>query len=262
MLGLRKYLRRKRKMEAKMNDNILEVHDIAISFGGVKAVQGVSFELKRGEILGLIGPNGSGKSTCVNLISGVYKPDSGKVVFDGKEVPDTLGIDGRSRLGMSRTFQTPKPFGHMTVFDNVFTIALIRHNYHDAADLTEQILKLTNLSENKDMLSAKLPIEKRKFLDLARCMATEPKIIMMDEVMAGLNTSEMVDSLEVVRNINKKGISILFIEHVMRAVVSICERVVVLNRGQLLAEGPTKEVLNRQEVIDVYLGRNSVYAES
>lgn len=244
-----------------MNDNVLEVKDIAISFGGIKAVQGVSFEVKRGEILGLIGPNGSGKSTCVNLISGVYKVDSGKIIFDGKEVPTKLGIDGRSRIGMSRTFQTPKPFGHMSVYDNVFAIALLKNNFKEAARKTDHILKLAGLSECKDMISAKLPIEKRKFLDLARCMATDPKIIMMDEVMAGLNSTEMQDSIELVRNISKEGVSILFIEHVMRAVVSLCDRVVVLNRGKLLAEGPTEEVLKRQDVIDVYIGGNKEHAE-
>lgn len=232
----------------------LEVKDLAISFGGVKALQGIHFTMGKGEILGLIGPNGSGKSTAVNIISGVYKQDRGEILFDGQNIPQKMPIHERAKVGMARTFQTPKPFGHYTVWENIYSIALLKHSHKEAAEKTRDVLKMTKLEPYTKMLSAKLPIEKRKWLDLARILATSPKLIMLDEVMAGLNTSEMGESLDLVRTINKEGISIMFIEHVMKAVVDICPRVVVLNEGKILAEGECREVLGRKEVIEAYIG--------
>lgn len=227
---------------------------ISISFGGIKAVQDVSFSIEKGEILGLIGPNGSGKSTCVNLISGTYALDAGEIVFDGQPLSNKQGIVERSHLGMGRTFQSPRPFGNLSVYDNIFSIALQKYNHREAAEKTNDILKMTGLYPLREQNSLKLPIEKRKWLDMARIMATDPKMMMLDEVMAGLNPSEMEESLELVRTINKEGMTILFIEHVMKAVVSICSRVVVLNEGKLLCEGEPNEVLKRDDVIDAYLG--------
>jgi ABC-type branched-subunit amino acid transport system ATPase component len=157
-------------------------------------------------------------------------------------------------MGMGRTFQTPKPFGNYSVYNNIFCIALTRHGFKDAAEKTMDILKMTKLEPFKDFCSLKLPIEKRKWLDLARVLALDPKFIMMDEVMAGLNPFEMEESLALVRDINKEGMSVLFIEHVMKAVVNICTRVIVLNEGRYLCEGEPKEVLERNEVIQAYLG--------
>ena len=225
---------------------LLEVKDLSISFGGIKAVQHLNFHIDKGEVLALIGPNGSGKSTTVNMISGVYIQNSGTITFDGKEIPPSMSI--------GRTFQTPKPFAHLSVYDNIYTIALQQNTKAQAAELTKEILNLAGLYDLKDTRSGKLSIEKRKWMDLARCMATKPKIIMMDEVMAGLNPSEMEASLELVRTINKEGITVLFIEHVMKAVVSVCTRAIVLNQGQLLCEGEPKAVLNDPDVIAAYLG--------
>lgn len=236
-------------------ENILEARDISISFGGVKAVSHLSFDIRKGEILGLIGPNGSGKSTVVNLISGVYRLDTGKIVFDGEEIPQDEGIASRARRGMGRTFQTPKPFSALSVYENVSIIALQKHDKRRAAQMTEQILRETELIHLADMQSEKLPIEKRKWLDLARILVNEPKFIMLDEVLAGLNPSEMESSLELILNLNRKlGVSILFIEHVMKAVLKICTRCVVMEEGKLLAEGEPQEVLSRKEVIAAYLG--------
>lgn len=236
-------------------ENILEAKDISISFGGVKAVQHLSFDIHKGEILGLIGPNGSGKSTVVNLISGVYKLDTGKIIFDGKEIPHDEGIAARARRGMGRTFQTPKPFSALSVYENVYITALQKHDAKGAAQMTEKILKETELINLAEMQSAKLPIEKRKWLDLARILVNEPKFIMLDEVLAGLNPSEMENSLELIRYLNQKlGVSLLFIEHVMKAVLQICTRCVVMEEGKLLAEGDPAEVLSRKEVIAAYLG--------
>lgn len=238
-----------------MKEILLETKDISISFGGVHAVQNVNFQVYSGEILGLIGPNGSGKSTCVNLISSIYKLDSGEIHFEGKKLNSKDTTVDRSKVGISRTFQTPKPFTGMTVYDNVFTIALLRHSFSEARKKTDEILAFTGLGQSPQMNSEKLPIEKRKWLDLARILATDPKIIMLDEVLAGLNQAEMEESLELVRQINQeKRITILFIEHIIKAVVSLCDRVVVLNGGTVLAEGKADEVIRQKNVIDAYIG--------
>lgn len=233
---------------------LLEVSDLSISFGGIKAVQDLSFHIDEGEILALIGPNGSGKSTTVNMISGVYIQNKGEVIFQGKEIPSKMSIAHRAGMGIERTFQTPKPFANLTVYDNIYTIALQQNSKNQAAELTDEILNLTQLFNLRDTKSGKLSIEKRKWMDLARCMATKPKIIMMDEVMAGLNPAEMDSSLDLIRTINKEGIAVLFIEHVMKAVVSVCTRAIVLNQGKLLCEGEPREVLNNPDVVAAYLG--------
>ena len=233
---------------------LLEVTDLSISFGGIKAVQNLNFYIDKGEILALIGPNGSGKSTTVNMISGVYVQNNGRIVFDGKEIPTKMSIAERAKLGIGRTFQTPKPFAHLTVYDNIYTIALQHNSKAQAAELTDEILNLTQLYDLRNIKGGKLSIEKRKWMDLARCMATKPKIIMMDEVMAGLNPAEMESSLDLVRTINKEGITVLFIEHVMKAVVSVCTRAIVLNQGRLLCEGEPRVVLNNPDVVAAYLG--------
>jgi len=235
--------------------NIIETKNISISFGGIKAVQNLSFEIHEGEILGLIGPNGSGKSTVVNLISGAYALDSGSIIFDGKEIPKKMGVAARAKLGMGRTFQTPQPFSSLTVYDNVFTIALQKRNKVAAREKTEEILKETKLESFADMQSSKLPIEKRKWLDLARILANDPKFVMLDEVMAGLNPSEMEESLELIVDINKNlGVTFLFIEHVMKAIIKICSRCIVINEGKFLAQGVPEEVLVREDVISAYIG--------
>lgn len=237
-----------------MAGNILEVRDLSISFRGIKAVQNLSFDIKKGEVLALIGPNGSGKSTTVNMISGVYIPTSGNIKFGEHMLNSKITVPKRAKLGIGRTFQTPKPFANLTVFDNIFTIALQHNSFKKAEQLTEEILAMSKLDGFRDMNSGKLSIEKRKWLDLARILVTNPSFIMMDEVMAGLNPSEMEESLELVREINKRGITILFIEHVMKAVTSICTRAIVLNEGKLLFEGGPREALSNPSVIKAYIG--------
>ena len=231
----------------------LKVCNLHKSFGGVHAVNDVNFSVYKGEILGLIGPNGSGKSTIVNLISGVYSQDSGDVVFED-QVINKLSIPKRSRIGIGRTFQSPKPFTGLTVFESVFTIAIQSMNFKDAEIKATEILEMTDLIDVKDLNSEQLPIERRKWLDMARILATNPKIIMLDEVMAGLNPSEIETSIQMVRRINSQGITILFIEHVMKAVVKLCDRIVVINEGKYLDEGKPDEVMNNPDVIKAYLG--------
>lgn len=235
-------------------EKLLTVNDISISFSGIKAVQHLSFDLEQGEILALIGPNGSGKSTTVNMISNTYIPDSGEITFDGHLLHKNDTVAQRSKLGIGRTFQTPKPFGNLTVYDNIYSIALQKYGFKEAHRKTQEILDLSHLDNLSNILSSKLSIEKLKWLDLSRVLATEPKLIMMDEVMAGLNPNEMEESLEFVREINRRGITILFIEHVMRAVVSVCTRAIVLNEGKLLYTGTPTEALSDKTVIEAYIG--------
>jgi branched-chain amino acid transport system ATP-binding protein len=235
-------------------DTILEAKNLSISFAGIKAVQHLSFSIERGEILGLIGPNGSGKSTTVNIIAGNYIQDEGDVFFEGKPISKKMSIARRSHLGLGRTFQTPRPFGNLSVYNNVFSISLQKYHFNDADIKTREILELSQLAPLSELAASQLPIEKRKWLDLARVLATEPKFVMMDEVMAGLNPNEMKESLDFVREINKRGITILFIEHVMHAVVSVCHRVIVLNEGRFLYEGEPREALENNSVIEAYIG--------
>lgn len=237
-----------------MAETLLQVRDLSISFAGIKAVQHLDFSLEPGEIVGLIGPNGSGKSTTVNMISGTYRPDSGEITFAGKKLNPADSIAQRSKMGVGRTFQTPRPFGNMTVYENVFSILLQRYAFKEAAQKTDETLELSGLMRLRDTPSSKLSIEKRKWMDLARVIATQPKLIMMDEVMAGLNPNEMVASLDFVRQINARGITVLFIEHVMRAVVSLCHRVIVLNEGKFLFGGKPNDALCDPAVIAAYIG--------
>lgn len=234
-------------------EEVLRVNHLCKAFGGIKAIDDVSFSVYKGELLGLIGPNGSGKSTCVNLITGFYTPDSGEVIFKDQNILN-LSIAQRSRLGMGRTFQSPKPFTRMSVFESVYTIAMQTRSMKDAELKSHEVLKMMRLDKLASIRCEKLPIEKRKWLDMARILVTEPQIIMMDEVLAGLNPSEMSESVEMVRQINESGITIVFIEHVMSAVVNLCKRLIVLNEGKLLTSGSASEVMNNPNVISAYLG--------
>jgi len=238
-----------------MNEkNLLEIRNLDISFGGVHAVNHLSFDVVEGECLGLIGPNGSGKSTCVNMISGLYKPDGGEILFQGENVLKLTPMD-RAFKGIGRTFQSPKAFEGLNVLDSIYTASLL-HNKHksDAQRKTDEILSFTGLEPLAMTLCSRLPIEKRKWLDMARVLAINPKLIMLDECLAGLNPSEMEESISLVRKINRSGGTVLFIEHVMRAVASLCSRVVVLDEGKLLSQGPPNVIMNEENVIAAYLG--------
>lgn len=233
---------------------LLEVRELKKSFGGIQALKNVSFDVQEGEILGLIGPNGSGKSTFVNVVAGLYKPDGGKIVLKGKDVtglePPLMALHG-----VARTFQASRPFLNLTVLENVTVAALLRESRVSIAEQkAREIIKLTGLENFLHTKSANLPVEKRKRLDLSRALALDPCLLMLDEVMAGLNPKEMEEGVELVRQINQQGVTIIFIEHVMKAVVSLCHRVVVLNQGELLAEGEPRKVMYDERVIKAYLG--------
>jgi branched-chain amino acid transport system ATP-binding protein len=235
---------------------LLQLVDLDKSFGGVHAVNHLSFDVFEGEILGLIGPNGSGKSTCVNLITGTYIQDSGQILYQGKSLKHQ-SVPDRAFMGLGRTFQSPKPFSNLTVRDSVYTIAML-HNRHmkTAAARADEILELVGFTNLSDVLCSKLPIEKRKWLDMARVLAISPKLLMLDECLAGLTPLEMHDSINLVKKINQTGVTVLFIEHVMSAVTKLCTRVVVLNEGSLLSQGNPTEVMREEAVIKAYLGED------
>lgn len=239
---------------------LLSVKNLDISFGGVHAVNDLSFDIYEGEILGLIGPNGSGKSTCVNLISGFYTPNKGRIMFRGENITK-LTVPQRSFLGLGRTFQAPQSFAGLSVIESIYAIALLHNRSRkDAQNKTDEILNFTGLEKNAFTMCSQLPIEIRRWLDMARVLATNPKLIMLDECLAGLNPSEMDESIHLVQKINQTGVTILFIEHVMSAVVKLCTRVFVLNEGSYLAEGIPEEVMKNEKVISAYLGGGYVNA--
>ncbi len=236
---------------------ILEIKHLDKSFGGVHAINDLSFDLYEGEILGLIGPNGCGKSTTVNLVTGVYIQDSGDIIYDGKEYLVKQSVPDRARMGLARTFQSPKPFSNMTVFDSVYTVCMLyNRSMKEAKEKAQELMELTEFADQAGTLCSKLPIEKRKWLDMTRALATRPKILMLDECLAGLTPSEMESSIELVKKINGLGITILFIEHVMSAVVNLCHRVVVMNEGHFLSQGEPTVVMRQPEVIKAYLGED------
>jgi len=240
---------------------IMELHGVDKSFGGVHAINDLSFCIYEGEILGLIGPNGCGKSTTVNLMTGVYIQDKGDIVFhqeDGSELNlKRQSVPDRARSRIGRTFQTPKPFSDLTVFENIYTIAMVYNKtMKKAAEATEEIVDFVGLSSIAHLKCTKLPMEKRKWLDMARALAANPRLLMLDECLAGLTPSEMEDSLDIVRKINSRGVTVLFIEHVMSAVTKLCNRVVVMEEGHFMVEGNPHEVMKMPQVIKAYLGED------
>ena len=237
-------------------NKLLSIIDLDKSFGGVHAINHLSFDVYEGEILGLIGPNGSGKSTCVNLITGVYTQDSGDMIYQNSYLKKQ-SIPERAFMGLGRTFQSPKPFTNLTVRESVYTIAMLHNrSLKTANERTDEIIEMAGFTGIADTLCAKLPIEKRKWLDMARVLAINPTLLMLDECLAGLTPSEMGESVALVKKINKMGVTVLFIEHVMSAVTRLCHRVVVLNEGKLLSEGDPAIVMREEAVIKAYLGED------
>jgi branched-chain amino acid transport system permease protein len=237
--------------------SVLECDDVAKAFGGVHALRGVSLRVGEGEIVGLVGPNGSGKTTLINVVSGHHAPDRGRIVVDG------VALDGRpayqvARLGVSRTYQIPRPFAHLTVLDNVALAAVFgphEHGLASAAAEAHRWLEFTGLAARGSALPSALNLHERKFLELARALAARPRLILLDEVLSGLNPVEVASAIRLVREIRAQGASILFVEHVIRAVVELSDRVVVLNDGEVIAAGAPEETMRDPHVIKVYLGR-------
>ena len=237
----------------------LEVENLSKSFSGLRAVQNVSFNVPKGEIVGLIGPNGAGKTTCFNLIAGVYKPDEGTVALDGRSIggwrPDQICL-----AGVGRTFQIVKPFAGLTVLENVIVGALkASPSVATAREKSRAVLERLGLWNKRDQAASELTLPERKCLEVARALATEPQLLLLDEVMAGLRPTEMNTMVAVFRELNvSTGLTILMIEHVMRAVMSLSRKVVVLNYGKVIASGTPDQVTRDPAVLECYLGEEAL----
>jgi branched-chain amino acid transport system ATP-binding protein len=237
---------------------LLEVRGLAKRFGGLQAVRDLSFVVGEGEIVGLIGPNGAGKTTVFALISGFLLPDTGTVRFRGRVITG-LKPHRINALGLARTFQLVRPFPHLTVLRNVTVGALARHpDPRQAERHAATVLDELGLAAKRHQLAASLTLAERKRLELARALATQPVLLLLDEVMAGLNAAETERIVELVRAINGRGIAILLIEHVMRAVMSLSQRLGVINYGERIAEGRPEAVARDPRVVEAYLGQEHV----
>ena len=240
---------------------ILKVTSVARSFGGIVAVRDVSFELAAGEIVGLIGPNGAGKTTLINLITGVYPANSGSIVFDGADVTGQKPFQA-ARRGIARTFQIVQPFPEMTVLQNVTAGALFARqsgSIPNAVEESREHLKFVGLADLAETPAASLTLPNRKRLELAKSLAMRPRLLLLDEVNAGLNPTEISGALDLIRDISARGITIVIIEHLMKVVFSLSHRILVLHHGELISGGLPNEVAKDERVVEAYLG--SKFAE-
>ena len=234
--------------------SLLDVRNVAMFFGGLAAINQVSFETREGEILGLIGPNGAGKTTMFNVVNGFYKPSRGEVFFKERKISG-LKPHQVCRLGIARTFQVVKPLQRMSVFDNVIASAFLRVKTKDQAEeIALETIRFTGLFDDRDKISKGLPLGKRKKLEIARALATQPELLLLDESFAGLNPAELDESIEIIKGIKERGVTIMIIEHHMKVIMSISDRIVVLNYGEKIAEGTPKEISSNRIVVEAYLG--------
>jgi branched-chain amino acid transport system ATP-binding protein len=235
---------------------LLQARGVSKRFGGLLAVSELSFDVGEGEILGLIGPNGAGKTTLFNVINGVYKPNTGDITLAGQNVtgfpPNKL-----AHLGLARTHQIPQPLNEITVLDNVIAGACFGREYLNllpARRVAEETLQYVGLADRAEIRAKHLTLPGKKRLEIARALAAQPKLLLLDEVLAGLNPTEVAQMVELIRDIRKKGVSIIIIEHLMHAIMTVSDRVLVLNFGQQIAQGRPDEVVRDPAVIEAYLG--------
>lgn len=235
---------------------LLSVRGVTKQFGGLLALTDVTFDLPEGHILGLIGPNGAGKTTLFNVINGVYPANEGQVFFRGAEVTNAKTYE-MARKGLARTHQIVKPLNDLSVRENVIIGACFgRKGYglSKAGEIADQTLEFVRLADRSNQLAASLNVAQKKRLEMARALAAQPYLILLDEVLAGLNPSEIAEMVETIRNIRDQGVTIIMIEHVMHAVMNVSDRMIVLDFGQQIAEGTPEEIQNNPRVIEAYLG--------
>jgi branched-chain amino acid transport system ATP-binding protein len=249
----RKTLIRKRCMWMSL---ILEVKNASKQFGGLMANENISFTVDEGSIVGVVGPNGAGKTTLFNSISGAHNLTSGSIVFDGIDITAKKANE-ICKMGLGRTFQIPQSLNDMTVYENVLVGSLCKYSdISSARKVTEETLEICGIAKFKDSLAGNMNVIQKKRIEIARALATKPKLLLLDETMAGLTTKERQDAIELIRLINSKGITILTIEHVMDVVMNVSDKVVVINSGKLLVEGTPEEITSNEEVIKAYLGES------
>ncbi len=237
--------------------SIFEARELVKFFGGLAAVNGVSFQVEKGEIFGLIGPNGSGKTTTFNLINNFFPLTSGDILLNGQSIKG-LKTHKICQLGIARTFQIVKPLARLTVLDNVTASAFCRvSSIKEAKKLALETIELCGLSAYKDQVAKGLPIGLRKRLEITRALATQPQLLLLDETAAGLTPKEVDLAIELIKEINRRGITIIIIEHIMKVIMSISHRILAINYGQPLAAGTPQEIARNPQVIEAYLGEES-----
>ena len=235
---------------------ILDVKAVSKRFGGLQALLKVTFDLPEGQILGLIGPNGAGKTTLFNVINGIHSPEEGRVIFRDMDITGKKPYQ-LARLGLARTHQIVRPLNDLTVRENVMVGSCFGREDRgmgEAAQISEEILSFVGLQERSHQLAGSLNVAQKKRLEMARALASKPYLLLLDEVLAGLNPSEIATMVETIRKIREQGITIIMIEHVMHAVMNVSDRIIVLDYGQQIAEGTPQEIANNEQVIEAYLG--------
>ena len=241
---------------------MLSLEHVTKRFGGLTAVRDVTLEVRAGDLLGVIGPNGAGKTTLFNLIGGYYRPDEGRIAFEGRDVTGQPA-HAIAMLGLTRTFQIVKPFGSLSVLDNVMIGALTRRaSTRQARADAERVIDLCGLGPHTAARARALPRALRKRLEVARALATQPKLLLLDEVMAGLNATELAGMVDLVRRLHAEGLTLIVIEHIMAAMMRLAQRIVMLHHGEKIAEGTPREIASDRRVIDAYLGEEFVLAEA
>lgn len=235
---------------------LLQVQGVTKRFGGLQALTQVTFDLPKGQILGLIGPNGAGKTTLFNTINGVYHPEEGRILFQGKDVTNKMPYH-LAKMGMARTHQIVRPLNELTVRENVMVGACFGHENQSlgkAEKIADEVLGFVGLSVRADQLAGSLNVAQKKRLEMARALASHPHLLLLDEVLAGLNPSEIDGMIQMVLDIRAQGITIIMIEHLMKAVMNVSDRILVLDYGEQIAEGSPNEIANHPKVIEAYLG--------
>ncbi len=235
---------------------LLQVQGVTKRFGGLQALTQVTFDLPKGQILGLIGPNGAGKTTLFNTINGVYHPEEGRILFQGKDVTNKMPYH-LAKMGMARTHQIVRPLNELSVRENVMVGACFGHenqSLNKAAKIADEVLEFVGLSVRADQLAGSLNVAQKKRLEMARALASHPHLLLLDEVLAGLNPSEIDGMIQMVLDIRAQGVTIIMIEHLMKAVMNVSDRILVLDYGTQIAEGSPSEIVSHPKVIEAYLG--------